>query len=218
MGKIDEALSLLESFKEESRSEVYDMFRHQWESRMNYLLAQILLDRGDLGNAAAVIEENLREVRQTHSKKREGGFLRLLGEVQIRGGESDSAISNLSEAITILKEVGNPRQLWQAHNSLASAFDHLGRPAEAREQWGAAAATIQGLADGLSDTDLREGFLNAKPIREILSKGAVMLGQAIRRTRMHGHVPGYGHGLLAGQGAGGAGQAGEVKKLSSVFP
>jgi tetratricopeptide (TPR) repeat protein len=170
MGKIDEALSLLESFKEESRSEVYDMFRYRWESRMNYLLAQILLDSSDLGNASAIIEENLRKERQTHCKKREGGFLRLLGELQMRQGQSDSGTGNLNEAILILKEVGNPRQLWQAHNSLAAVFYHLGRAAEAREQLGAAAATIQGLADGLSDTDLRKGFLNAKPIREILSK------------------------------------------------
>jgi hypothetical protein len=34
-----------------------------------------------------------------------------------------------------------------------------------------------------------------------------MLGQAIRRTRMHGHVPGDGYGLLAGEGAGGDGEA-----------
>jgi class 3 adenylate cyclase/tetratricopeptide (TPR) repeat protein len=170
MGKIDEALSLLESFKEESGSEMYDMFRYRWESRMNYLLAQILLDRSDLDNASATIEENLQKERQTHSKKREGGILRLLGELRHRKGESESAISNLNEAILILKEVKNPRQLWQAHNSLASVFYDLGRAAEAREQWGAAAATVQEISDGLSDTDLREGFLNAKPIREILSK------------------------------------------------
>ena len=137
---------------------------------MNYLLAQILLDKSDLDNASAIIEENLREVRQTHCRKREGAFLRLLGELRHRKGESGSAISSLREAIRILKGVANPRQLWQAHNSLAAVFYDLGRAAEAREQWGAAAATIQGLAEGLSDTDLREGFLNAKPIREILSK------------------------------------------------
>ncbi len=169
-GKIDEAQSMIESLREESKSELYDMFRHQWESRMNYLLAQILLQSGDLGTAAIVIEENLEKVREVHSKKREGGFLRLLGELQIKRGESDSAISNLNEAIVILKEVGNPRQLWQTHASSAGALDDLGRAADAREQWGAAAETIQNTASGLSDRELREGFLNAEPVRNILSK------------------------------------------------
>jgi len=169
-GKVDEALGLLESLKEESASEVYDMFRHQWESRMNYLEAQILLQRGDLGNAATVIAENLEKVREVHSKKREGGLLRVLGELHMRRGESDSAISNLNEAIIILKEVGNPRQLWQAHGSLAAAFDDLGRSSEAREPWGAAAEVIENTAKGLSDSELREGFLRADPVRHILSK------------------------------------------------
>ena len=100
----------------------------------------------------------------------EGGFLRLLGEVRFRRDESDHAIDNQNKAILILKQVGNPRQLWQAHTSLASAFKKLGRSSKAREQWGAAAEVIRGVANGLSDRELRKGFLNAEPIREILSK------------------------------------------------
>jgi hypothetical protein len=76
----------------------------------------------------------------------------------------------MSEAILILRKVGNPRQLWQAHGSLASAYSKLGRESEAREQWGAAAEVIHKTANGLSDRELREGFLNASPIREIFRK------------------------------------------------
>ena len=75
----------------------------------------------------------------------------------------------MSEAILILKEVGNPRQLWEAHASLALAYEKLRRESEAREQWGAAAEVIQKTAKGLSDRKLREGFLNAKPIQGILA-------------------------------------------------
>ena len=102
-------------------------------------------------------------------KKIEGRFLRLLGEVQMKRNESDNAIRSLSEAILMLKEVGNPRQLWQAHASLATVYGKLGRGAEAREQWGAAAEAIHKTANGLSGPELREGFLSAKPIREILA-------------------------------------------------
>ena len=106
-------------------------------------------------------------------KKIEGRFLRLLGEVQMKRKESDNAVRSFSEAILILKEVGNPRQLWQAYASLASAYDKLGRGGEAREQWGAADEAIQKTANGLSDHELREGFLNAKPIRNIFAKAGV---------------------------------------------
>ena len=99
--------------------------------------------------------------------------MRLLGEAQMKRKESDNAMQSLSEAALILKEVGNPRQLWQAHASLASAFSKLRRESEAREQWGAAAEVIRKTAGGLSDRQLREGFLNAKPIREILAEARI---------------------------------------------
>ena len=101
-------------------------------------------------------------------KKIEGRFLRLLGEIQMKRKEFERAISSISEAILILKEVGNPRLLWEAHTSLASVYDKLRRGSEAREQWGTAAEVIRGMANGLSGRELREGFLSAKPIREIL--------------------------------------------------
>jgi Flp pilus assembly protein TadD len=169
-GKIDEAWDRMESLKEESRSDDYDMVRYVWESRMNYLAAQILLQRNEIGQAEVLIGENLERARTQGMKKREGGFLRLLGKVQIRRNESENAIENFNEAAVILNEVGNPRQLWQAHASLASAHDKLGRVSEARNQWGVAAEVIRKTANGLSDRELREGFLRAEPIREILSK------------------------------------------------
>jgi hypothetical protein len=90
--------------------------------------------------------------------------------MKMKRNESDHAISSISEAILILKEVGNPRQLWEAHASLASAYDKLRRESEAKEQWGAAVELIHKTASGLSDRELREGFLSARPIRDILAK------------------------------------------------
>jgi hypothetical protein len=46
----------------------------------------------------------------------------------------------------------------------------MGRGSEAREQWSAAADVVRKQADGLSDRKPREGFLNARQIREILAK------------------------------------------------
>lgn len=88
----------------------------------------------------------------------------------MRRGEEEGAVSNLKEAILVLDGVGYCRYLWEAQASLGRAFDQAGRISEAGEQWGAAAATIKGVADGLSDSQLREGFLNAQPVREILAK------------------------------------------------
>jgi len=169
-GQLDEAWNWIASFRDDSKGGEFDLFRHRWESRMDYLAARILVGRNDLSQAEVFIGKNLEKVRKLYAKKREGGFLRLLGEIQFRRDEIDNGTNTLNEAILLLKEVGNPRQLWEAHASLASGLGKLGRASDAREHWGAAAEIIQNTANGLSDRELREGFLEAKPIREILSE------------------------------------------------
>jgi class 3 adenylate cyclase/tetratricopeptide (TPR) repeat protein len=169
-GKLEDAWHRMEFFKKESKSGDYDRTRHRWTVRMDYLASQILLHRNDAVAAGALVQNNLEITQGTHSRKHKGGFLRLLGEVQLRREEIDNGIARLNEAILILKEVGNPRQLWQAHSSLAAAFDKLGRSSEAQEHWGAASEVIRGVANGLSDRELREAFLSAGPVQRILSK------------------------------------------------
>jgi tetratricopeptide (TPR) repeat protein len=169
-GDIDTVLPLMKSIEDEARHVDYDRTRERWEVRVIYLGARISLLRGDLLQAEALTQKNLEMTRQHHHKKLEGASLRLLGEIQIRRGETDLAFQNLREAVAILQDVGNPRHLWQAHASLASAFDQMGRGSEARDQWGAASNVIHGVADNLSDPELRTGFLEAEPVREILAK------------------------------------------------
>ena len=53
--------------------------------------------------------------------------------------ELDNALASMGEAIQILKDVGNPRPIWQARESLASVYEKMRRGSEARDQWGAAA-------------------------------------------------------------------------------
>jgi class 3 adenylate cyclase/tetratricopeptide (TPR) repeat protein len=168
-GKTEEVWNRIKSFEEESKGSDYYRSRDRWEARLDCLASLILLQRKKVDEAGFRITKNLEISRREHTKKIEGRFLRLLGEVQMKRNEFDHAISSISEAILILKEVGNPRQLWEAHASLALVYDKLRRGSEAREQWGAAAEVIQKIANGLSDRNLQEGFLNAKPIREILA-------------------------------------------------
>ncbi len=169
-GQEDAAWERILGFRQESVNPDYHFVRQQWESRMDYLAAQILLRRNNLDEAEEQILSSLSKVRERDAKKREGCFLRLLGEIEIRRGESDAALESLNQAIVLLKEVGSVRPLREAHASLAGAFEALGRSGEAREQWGEAAQVIEYTATGLSNRQLRDGFLAARPIQEIMLK------------------------------------------------
>jgi tetratricopeptide (TPR) repeat protein len=172
-GNLEEAWHRLKSFEEESKSGDYVRARDQRGSRMNYLAAQILVCRKELSQAEALVRKSLNTAREEHAKKRDGGFLRLLGEVLFSYDKIENAVDSLKEAIQVLEEVGNPRQLWQAHASLASGLAEHKRLSDAREHWRAASEIIQNTANGLSDRELRAGFLEATPIREILSKSEI---------------------------------------------
>lgn len=166
----DEAWKRIKGIEQETKGESFDWNRYQWESRVDYYTSQILLNRSSLDEAETIIQESLKKVRTDLMKKREGSFMCLLGGVQTKRNESNSAITNLNKAIQILKEVENPRQLWQAHCALASTFDRMGRRSEAKDQWGAASDIIKKTSERISDRELQEDFINADPIREILSK------------------------------------------------
>ena len=168
-GNLDEAWNGIQSFRVEAKNEDFNWFRHQWESRMNYLAAQILLLKNDTVQADAIIQENLKLVKDKLMKKRLGCFLRLAGELLIRQNEFENALNYLRESVHILEEVGNPRQLWQAYSSLASAFNKAGRSGEARENRGLAAQLINNTASRLSDNELKSSFLNADPVKKVLS-------------------------------------------------
>lgn len=170
MGKRDEAWKRLKSFEQESKTEDYRRARDRWESRMDVLAVEILIERNEIGQALELIQKKLEQVKNEHERKLEGRFLRLLSEAQIRNNQSENALANLNEAIHILEEVGNRRQLWQAHASLAAAFATLNRLGEAREQWQAAKAVVERTAAELLDEELRKTFLNAAPIRTILER------------------------------------------------
>jgi hypothetical protein len=85
-------------------------------------------------------------------------------------GAYDKAEIHLRAALELLEAVGNPKQIWTTRSHLARLYNEMKRHDLARQQWGAAAEVIQMTANGLSDSQLRHGFLEAGPVREILAR------------------------------------------------
>jgi class 3 adenylate cyclase/tetratricopeptide (TPR) repeat protein len=166
---LSDASDQIKLFSQESKDDNYDRARDRWEVRMEYLLAKIHLMEGEYDPAEKIILKNLKKTRKDHSKKMEGGFMRLLGEIKYRNKHIDGAIETLSESISILNKIGNPRTLWEAHAALAKIMQNAGKNSEARTNWNAAASIIKNVSQRLFDKQLREGFLQASPVREILS-------------------------------------------------
>ena len=83
-------------------------------------------------------------------------------------GAHDLAEAKLLAGLAKLEEVGNPKQIWMTHVALARLYEKMGRPDLERERWQAAHSIIASTANGLQDERLRDTFVNAAPIREIM--------------------------------------------------
>ena len=170
LGRLEEATQRRGTLKQEAKGEAYFILRHQWESRLDLVSAKLLAAQGDPESAERLTRENLQGAQRLYGKKRQGCCYHLLGEIRMGDGDQDNTLSSLREAVHVLAEVGNCRHLWEAQADLGRAYEKFGRFSEAGDLWGAAAATIQKVAGGLRDRGLREGFLNAHPVREILAR------------------------------------------------
>jgi len=166
-GHADKAWNLLDPFKVQTKSTDFDMGRIHREARLGYLEGRMLIQRGDLDQAEKLTQAFIGSSEEKGMNKRFGGFLRLLGEIQMKREQVENALETLNRSVEILKKVGNRRQIWMAHTSMATAYGMLGRGSEEREQWHEAKLTAEAMAEGIHDNNLKKAFLNTDPIKEI---------------------------------------------------
>ncbi|MBI4763452.1 MAG: AAA family ATPase [Deltaproteobacteria bacterium] len=166
-GQADKAWNLLDPFKVQTKSTDFDMGRIHREARLGYLEARMLIQRGDLDQAEKLTQAFMERSEEKGMNKRFGGFLRLWGEIRMKRGEAEKAVETLHRSAETLKKVGNRRQIWTAHTSLASAYRLFGRGSEEREQWHMAKFTAEAMTEGIHDNNLKKAFLNTDPIQEI---------------------------------------------------
>lgn len=169
---VEEAWDRIARFEEISADQAYDMLRHRWSTRMNDVKAAILLSRGDVGGAQALSERGLEVATRWGMKKYIGREERVLGQVMTVRGAHERAENHFRRALQQLEEVGNPKQLWITHAALAKLYHAMERFDREREHWHHACALVRSTADGLQDEHLRETFLAAAPVREILDSAA----------------------------------------------
>ena len=69
-------------------------------------------------------------------------------------------------------EVNNPPLMWKSRFALARVLDKLGRKEEAQGYYRQAAEIVEQTASSFSDPALKETFLSAGLVREVLEHGA----------------------------------------------
>ena len=128
---------------------------------------ELWLARGDHGKALAYANECLQQSESTGRQKNIVKGRRLRGQVVLAQGRLPEAEDELSIALEVAQEVGNPPQLWKSYVALGHLREAQGKSAEARGAYSDALALIDGVAAGLSDESLRETFLTSDYVQHI---------------------------------------------------
>jgi class 3 adenylate cyclase/tetratricopeptide (TPR) repeat protein len=150
-----------------SLADMHEWMRWRYSQHLMHSFGEVRLAFGDAERALALADECLALAESTDAKKNVVKGRRLRGQALAAKGELEAAGRELSTALEIAKEAGNPPQLWKTW----AAVGELKRVQEdetgARDAFVQAATVIRGVADGLTDQRLRETFLSSTQVRTI---------------------------------------------------
>ncbi len=157
---------------ENAKKPEYFWNRVRWKVRLLVAMGELWLERKDIAKAKGYLDEALeiKWLTQLPFKKYQVRAGRLQGNIFVAQDKDKEAESELKKALKLAKELGNPTQLWRTAQALGNLYAKQGKAKLAATQYKAALKVVQGMADGLTDPELKDGFLNAEPIREVFAQ------------------------------------------------
>ncbi len=170
-GDVQKARGYLELVYKNAKDPEYYFVRSRWKPRCLLGLSELWLQMGDTDKAESFLSE-LFEHGWTDGfpfKKYQVRARRLRGQILSAKGRFEEAETELQRALSQAKELGNPTVLWHTHQALGNLLLEQYKREEARRAFQAAMKIVQGLAEDLTDVELKEGYLKSEPVQKLLS-------------------------------------------------
>ena len=171
MGDLQKAQEHLELVYENAKKPEYYFVRSRWKPRCLLGLSELWLQMGDTDKAESFLSE-LFENEWTDGfpyKKYQVRAWRLRGQILSARGQLEEAEAELHRALSQAKELGNPTVLWNTHQAVGNLLLKQDKREEARRAFQAAVKVVQGLAEDLTDVELKEGYLKSEPVQKLVS-------------------------------------------------
>jgi tetratricopeptide (TPR) repeat protein len=143
----------------------------RYSQRHFHSYGELWLARGEADKALAYADECLALAEESDSHKNVVKGLRLRGQAFLTKGQLEEAERELSLALEVAQQIGNPTQLWKTRAALGDLYKAWGRSSEAANAYQEAKTIIHEIAENLSDQVLQETFLASAFIQAIISRG-----------------------------------------------
>jgi tetratricopeptide (TPR) repeat protein len=126
--------------------------------------------RGDYQQALSIVDMALAEM--TNIVRGEvAETMGRRGDILLALGRPDEALQTLTAARALAEELGAKQELWPVLASLAEVQSKLGRDAEAKASRGEAREIVEGIAEGLRELGMREGFMALPRVSALFAAG-----------------------------------------------
>ena len=145
-----------------------------WRYSQHYFHTQgeLSLAEGDFERALGLADECIALATATGVLKNIVKGRRLRGQALMARAEFDAAASDLTAALDLALEIGNPGQIWKTQAAVGDLHSRSNRPAEARESYAAALAVLERVAGSLRDNELRETLLASASVTRLRAQVA----------------------------------------------
>jgi tetratricopeptide (TPR) repeat protein len=163
LGRFDEAAEHLQSVERVVRDPLPPERWMLWRYSQHYYhtKGELHLIRGDAETAMMLAERCLSLADETSSRKNIVKARRLRGQARIALGDLAAAETDITAALELAIEIGNPGQLWKTHEALGALRGAQGRADDAKAAYGDALAVVARVAASLADDQLRDTLLGS---------------------------------------------------------
>jgi tetratricopeptide (TPR) repeat protein len=128
---------------------------------------ELWLARGDHEKALGYANDCLQLAEESESRKNIIKARRLRGQVFLAQGRLPEAEQELTAALGVAQEVGNPPQLWKTWAALGDLQRVQGNHEQARRAYREALTVIDDVASGLTDEHLRQTLLASREVQRL---------------------------------------------------
>jgi tetratricopeptide (TPR) repeat protein len=140
-----------------------------WRYSQHYFHTQgeLSLAEGHFEKALTLADECIALATETGVLKNIVKGRRLRGQALVARGDLEAAQTELTAALDLAREVGNPGQLWKTHAAIGDLHIAANRGADAREAYAAALTVLEDVAASLADMGLRETLLASASVARL---------------------------------------------------
>jgi tetratricopeptide (TPR) repeat protein len=167
LGDYYKAMYYLDDVQKKREMRGYKAREWRYAMHVSRYMSELSLLKGDYVKAMEYAEDTLNQGQNTTAKKYIAMGWKLKGDVLITTEKNEEAAECFEKAQDFADQMGYPPLMWKTRFSLGQIYNQLDKYEAAKESLTKASAIIERMASNVSDTEVKETFLNSEPIQNV---------------------------------------------------